>query len=200
MDSAQPCGVLLLAGLGASIMSTTNSLSTPYPKKPLHTAQQIALLERRGMLFKDRKKAVETLNLVNYYRLRIYWIDYEDKARMALPANDPNRGSEPHYFLPSTYFEDIFSIYIFDRKLRQLFMDAIERVEIAVRTVWSNQMSRKFGYNVLENRAAFRDGRTYARGLDLLKKSLSLRANEPFVAHHASCYNLSIPQSGLRPN
>lgn len=43
-------------------------------------------------------------------------------------------------FLPNSSFDDAFSLYLFDKKLRQLMLDAIERIEIHVRTVTAHEV------------------------------------------------------------
>lgn len=67
----------------------------------------------------DPKEIAEKLNFVSYYRLTGY--------------SFPFRG-ENDQFLPGTTFETVWRRYTFDRQLRLLLMDAIERIEIAFRT------------------------------------------------------------------
>ena len=58
---------------------------------------------------------------------------------MLLPGN-PER-----LFQPGTGFRQISQLYDFDRRLRLLIMDAIERVEVASRAMISNHMGPKYG-------------------------------------------------------
>ncbi len=67
----------------------------------------------------DRSLMIERLASVNYYRLSGYWFPFRR------PGEDG--------FVPGTTFEKIWERYVFDRQLRLLVMDAIERIEIAVR-------------------------------------------------------------------
>lgn len=90
--------------------------------------QQADLLIQRGMhssfgLGKEelKNKIVERLRFINYYRLSAYW-------SMAYTDDTQKR------FHPGTYWEDVMARYMFDRKLRQIFFDAISRIEIALRT------------------------------------------------------------------
>ena len=48
-----------------------------------------------------------------------------------------------HRFRKGTQFDDVLQLYVFDRSLRLLVMDALERVEVAVRAAISNAMSLK---------------------------------------------------------
>lgn len=50
-----------------------------------------------------------------------------------------------HTFKPNTYFEDILDRYTFDRHLRLILFDAIERIEIALRTKMIYHLSMAYG-------------------------------------------------------
>ncbi|XXG32323.1 MAG: Abi family protein [Ferrovum myxofaciens] len=58
---------------------------------------------------------------MNYYRLRAYWLPFET----TLPGGE-------HQFRTGTTFSDVIGIYQFDRALRLLLLDAIERIEISL--------------------------------------------------------------------
>lgn len=63
-----------------------------------------------------------------------------------IPFRKPNPdGSLSNDFTPGTTWNDINSLYRFDRKLRLLVFDAIERIEIALRTKLIYQLSLKYG-------------------------------------------------------
>jgi abortive infection bacteriophage resistance protein len=44
-------------------------------------------------------------------------------------------------FRDDTHFKDIIDLYIFDRELRLLIMDMVERIEISIRSVLINELS-----------------------------------------------------------
>ena len=90
-----------------------------YPKQPLTFDKQVNLLLSRGLLG-DPILMCERLSSVNYYRLSGYLYPYR------IP------GSENYQ--AGTQFKTVWDQYAFDRRLRLLVMDAIERIEIAVRT------------------------------------------------------------------
>jgi abortive infection bacteriophage resistance protein len=99
---------------------------TIFPKPVLSTGEQVDLLVRRGMIVNDRQRALHCLQHINYYRLRAYWLTDEV---VAAPGH--------HAFRVGTDFDRIINLYNFDRNLRFLVMDAIECVEISVRTRWA---------------------------------------------------------------
>lgn len=84
----------------------------------------------RGLLCTDRDRAIRALSHVSYYRLNGY-------ARYFYV---PDNSASP-VFKFGTTFEKIWQIYRFDRELRLLTLDAIERIEVAIRTVLSDSLS-----------------------------------------------------------
>ena len=92
-----------------------------YNKKPLDISAQIGLLKRRGLMFKDEDRSAHYLSNISYYRLRAYTYPFQDNT------------DEDHPFNRKIYFEDVIGLYVFDRKLRILVFDAIEKIEIALR-------------------------------------------------------------------
>lgn len=101
--------------------------------KPAYTiAQQITLLKQRGMLFRNEEEAPHFLKNISYYRLKGYWWDMQSDYCT-------------HIFKPNTYFEDIIDRYNFDRQLRLILFDAIERIEIALRTKMIYFLSISYG-------------------------------------------------------
>ena len=71
----------------------------------------------------DKDKAKNYLKFINYYRLSGYTFSFEQFSGK----------KRTHQFLNVT-FEDVIALYDFDRRLRILVMDAIERIEPTFRT------------------------------------------------------------------
>lgn len=89
-----------------------------YTKPPLSFKEQSDLLLSRGMIG-DPAIIIDCLSSVSYYRLSGYWFHRK------LPDNS---------FKTGTTFNVVWEQYRFDRALRLLVMDAVERVEVALRT------------------------------------------------------------------
>lgn len=78
-----------------------------------------------------------------------------------IPFRKPNPdGSLSNDFIPGTTWNDINSLYRFDRKLRLLVFDAIERIEIALRTKLIYQLSLKYGSDWQNEASIFLPPRT----------------------------------------
>lgn len=102
-------------------------LSVAYTKPYLTVQDQLALIKSRGMSISDNALAEVFLNRIGYYRLSGYWYPY--RASTGVGANRVI-GDE---FRSGTKFSEVVELYVFDKKLRILMMDAIERIEIALR-------------------------------------------------------------------
>ena len=92
-----------------------------YSKTALTIDEQIAQLEARGLVIVNKAFASHCLQSMSYYRLAGYWWPMQKDA-----VN--------HSFKDGSTFEDVIFLYDFDRELRILLFDVIERIEIGLRT------------------------------------------------------------------
>ncbi len=101
-----------------------------YTKAAKTFEEQADLLLARGMV-SERDLLIARLSEVNYYRLSAYWYPFRN------PSSD--------HLQPGTSFETVWDRYIFDRQLRVLVMDAIERAEVSIRTRLVNRFCLQYG-------------------------------------------------------
>lgn len=149
-----------------------------YDKLATTIDEQIVLLQERGMVG-DVALMRRWLETVGYYRLSAYWLPFE------IPA--PAKATRSKCFPASTQFESIIDIYVFDRKLRLLVTEAIERVEIALRSRWTNRMTLSHGSHAQLKHTGFQSGYDHIA----LLASLANRAqnsNEVFIEHYRAKY------------
>lgn len=92
-----------------------------FTKPPITFAQQIDKLRDHGLEVPDHEKAEFYLSQLNYYRFSAYCLPFE-------------QDHSTHQFRVGTRFNDVLNLYIFDRELRLLVLDAIERFEVSLRT------------------------------------------------------------------
>jgi abortive infection bacteriophage resistance protein len=85
---------------------------------------QIKILQNRGMSITDPDKAERYLRNINYYRLSGYWHAFRKSENRVFSEQ----------FVDGTCFSNIVDLYYFDKRLRLTLLDAIERIEIAIRT------------------------------------------------------------------
>ncbi|MBK0403230.1 Abi family protein [Adhaeribacter sp. BT258] len=154
--------------------------------KPAFTIpEQIVLLKKRGMLFHNEAQAEHFLKNISYYRLKGYWWDMQEDFGT-------------HQLKPNTYFEEIIDRYNFDRKLRLILFDAIERIEIGLRTKMIYHLALQYGGLWYLNSSIFENtGFTLPNGtfktyhqntIDELKKEFA-RSQEIFIKDHRQRYN-----------
>ena len=99
-----------------------------YPKPYKDIPTLLAVLQQRGMDIPDAAKAARCLERMGYYRLSGYWYPMR-KSNM---ATDGTTVVEQD-FRPGTTFSQVADLYVFDKKLRLLMLDAIERIEIGLK-------------------------------------------------------------------
>lgn len=166
-----------------------------YTKPPLTYSEQVNLLQSRGMRITDVKRAERLLANISYYRLSAYMLPYKKKEN----------GLIIDCFKENTTWDMIYDLYVFDRKLRLLVFDAIERLEIAVRTQIIYQLSHKYGSHWLDNQNIFkapeprklRDGvivtfDVYAEIQKHISEQLHSNRAEVFIQHYRNKYDTPV--------
>lgn len=170
------------------------------PLKPwLSFSQQLELLQRRGLEVEDRAAALDYLERLGYYRLSGYW--YPLRAIDLTASTAQGQAVRLDHFVPGSRFEDVVRLYVFDKKLRLLALDALERIEMAVRVDVAHLLGQR-DPRAHENPACLHGNfakKRITKGPDSGKtqhqlwlakyQSLLHRARkEPFVLHHQQQY------------
>lgn len=168
-----------------------------YTKQPLSISGQIAKLKSRGLHIED-DFASACLSTISYYRLRAYTFPYQDNSN---PDMD-------HMFLRNDLqLSDIIDLYTFDHQLRILIFEAIEKIEVAVRTkityAYSLALNDSHWYmdeSHFKDKQFLRNHETifeYDTLMDDIEKELK-RSNEDFIKHYFQKYdNPYIPPSWM---
>ena len=144
-----------------------------YKKPHLNYSQQLLLLKERGLSVDDNERALRWLQRVSYYRLSAYFLPFKDGEN----------------FRPASTFNDVVGLYIFDRKLRLLVLDAIERIEVALRTAITYEISSRygpFGHTNPENFAPSLNHSDFMK--KLMDETKRAEKNETFVIHFRKKY------------
>lgn len=114
----------------------------PYSRPFLSFADQVQLLKSRGLSVTDDGRAERHLQRIGYYRLKDYWYPFRETMSASGGAGQPIiRTLET--FRPGTRFEDAVALYVFDKRLRMLMMDVIERIEVALRVDIAHTLGRR---------------------------------------------------------
>jgi abortive infection bacteriophage resistance protein len=120
----------------------------PFKKPPLLIPAQRELLSQRGLVVEDAARVEHYLNFIGYFRLSGYLHFFADPA-----------DSKGEQFIKGTRFQDGLDLYVFDRKLRVLLQDALERIEISIKATMTNVGSISDGAMWLCNSTNFDHGR-----------------------------------------
>lgn len=159
-----------------------------YTKPALTFEQQADLLLQRGLLA-DKEELIKRLRCVNYYRVTGYLYPFrcgtaKRLTRAIYPDPDPDR------FMPGTTLDDFWIRYTYDRRLRLLAFEAIERIENALKAQMAEIYSNTYGPFGLEQQSnfpGFRSAGDYEKFVECLAKEYS-RSREDFVDHFKSRY------------
>ena len=149
--------------------------------------EQLELLKSRGLRVENEKRALDYLERIGYYRLSGY----------AYPLRQKDTNNPAHYsdtFPPEVRFEHILQLYIFDKKLRLLTLDALERIEVALRVDVSYSLGA-------QDPLAHHDPKYFDPKFDhagwfeqyekLLERAA--KANSAIVKHHQHKYGGALP-------
>lgn len=150
-----------------------------YSKCPLNVSEQIDKLESRGLHFPDKDLAAHYLQNISYSRLRAFTYPFQD-----------NSNESDHEFLRKDLdFKDIVDLYVFDRRLRSLVFNEIEKVEVALRTqlslVYSVATNDPLWYN---DKDRYKQSSDFERMIAEIKSDVD-RSNEDFIKHYKQKYD-----------
>lgn len=95
--------------------------------------EQIEILESKGLEITDYEKTREILFKENYFFINGY-------RHLLTSASNNNR------FVPGATFEELYAIFIFDRRLRNIMFKNIMIIENNIKSIISYQMSKKYGH------------------------------------------------------
>ncbi len=170
------------------------------PLKPWRSFDdQLRLLQSRGLQVDDPVTALDYLERLGYYRLSGYWYPLREIDKVeSMARGKPVRQDS---FDPNSRFEDVVQLYVFDKKLRLLALDALERIEMAVRVdvayllgqrdplahkkpecLHGNFAKRKI------NKGPDKGKTPHQIWLAKYEAMLQRARNEPFVSHHQQQY------------
>ncbi|SDU38449.1 Abi family protein [Desulfobacula phenolica] len=110
------------------------SLTPPKPHKS--HKELVEILENRGMIIPDKNRAERKLSQIGYYRLSGFWYPCREFK------NASNGDIRKDSFQKDINFNDIIRLYLFDKNLRLLMIDAIERIEIYIRSIIAHELGQ----------------------------------------------------------
>lgn len=145
-----------------------------YSKQAFTIDQHIDQLLNRGLQINDLNLARHYLQHVSYYRMAGYWWPMQsDKSA--------------HVFKPDSCFEDVVNLYNFDRELRILLFDVIEKIEISLRTKLIYHLSHEFDPWWFQNSELFINSQALIETLASISEEID-RSKDVFIRDHKKKY------------
>ena len=106
-------------------------MKIPYSKRFTSPHNLVSLLKNRGLEIKNEKKATAYIVNIGYYRLSSYCYPL-----LKLPKTE-------HTYKENATFDLVMNMYRFDRKLRMLLFNEIEKIEVASRSAMLNVITEE---------------------------------------------------------
>ena len=173
--------------------------------------EQLELLTQRGLIITDTEKALHYLERIGYYRLSGYLYPFRERSGIYCPL--PTSGNKKFKkgstnrlvldnFKQGAYFQNAVELYVFDKKLRLLVLDALERIEIGLRADISHTLGKKDAFAYLKPELLFEGfaskidnntGLTAHHQWLTRHAGLVTRSKEDFIKHHKTKYGLPLP-------
>ena len=149
-----------------------------YQKQALTFEVQLDLLVERGLAVPNREHALSQLSSISYYRLSAYWYPYRTRDEEGKLTSNITQG---------TSFDDVIRLYEFDRHLRLLIMDAIERVEVHIRTQITYHLGHSYGAFGHTDPGNFHPNFNHGNWLSKLEYEAG-RSSDAFIDHYQRNY------------
>jgi abortive infection bacteriophage resistance protein len=170
---------------------------------------QLDQLIGRGMQVSDRARALDCLERIGYYRLSGYWFAFRERSNPVCLLDAQGRKPKTvclerialDNFRAGTTFQNAVDLYVFDKQLRLLVMDALERIEVALRVDVHHALGKLHRFAYLrpelfhEDFSAKLDKNSgVTRHHQWLGKHAQLigRSREEFVEHNRTRYGLPL--------
>ncbi|PAK75169.1 Abi family protein [Acetobacter fabarum] len=169
----------------------------PYTKPHLSFTDQVDLLIDRGLDVTDRDRAIHHLQRIGYGRLAPYWEPFQQSASDPLK---PSRAIRLEKFRIGAEFRHAVDLYLFDKQLRLLFLDALERIEVALRVDLAHTLGKRDPWAhlspiFLDQRRAndsFHSTTRHQSWLDKAEQSIR-RSKESWVTQFFATYSSPLP-------
>lgn len=145
----------------------------------------VALLKERGLEIDNLQRAEHYIRNIGYYRLSAYMYPL-----LRIPKGE-------HLFKPKSKFQDALNLYRFDKKLRLLLFNEIEKVEIALRSALANIVAEETD-NIfwMTDASMFANTEKFNRTMALIDKELK-NSKEEFIVHFKEKYSNPYPPAWI---
>ncbi len=156
-----------------------------YTKGYTNSQDLVKLLQQRGLSVSNPIKAEQYISSIGYYRLSAYMYPL-----LQIPK-------ELHRYKDGASFDQVMTLYRFDKKLRLLMFNEIEKIEIAVRSAVVN-----IGCEITNNPFWITDDSNFISAdrflhtMEIINTELQ-RSREDFILHFKKVYSNVYPPAWI---
>jgi len=144
-----------------------------YTNVPIPISNQLSILQADGLVIPDLTQAEQELGNISYFRLSEYL----------------NHLRDSNYKFGSNHtMEDALSEYYFDKQLRAIIFQAIQSIEISLRTRMIQCISMSLGTFWFMDKTNFKNKRYFNATLGKIRNEVG-RNNEPFILDFYNNYS-----------
>jgi abortive infection bacteriophage resistance protein len=145
----------------------------------------IPLLKQRGLIIPNEQRSVNYLTNIGYFRLSAYF-----HPLLKEPKTD-------HFYKDSATFDMALDMYRFDRKLRILLFNEIEKIEVAIRSAMNNWISDGLGDVFwMTDSKNFNNTDIFAKTIDIIQSEIC-KTKEEFIVHFQNKYSNPYPPAWM---
>ncbi|GHT31634.1 CAAX amino protease [Bacteroidia bacterium] len=160
-------------------------MKTIYTKTCTLPQDLVSLLKQRGLIVPNEQRTINYLSNIGYFRLSAYFYPL-----LKTPKTE-------HLYKKGVSFDMALDMYRFDRKLRILLFNEIEKIEVSIRSAMNNLISNALGdvFWMTEERN-FNSATFFAKRLALIHSELE-KSNEEFIVHFRNSYTNPYPPAWM---
>ena len=145
----------------------------------------ILLLKQRGLTIPNEQKAVNYLVNIGYFRLSAYFYPLLKEPKV------------DHLYKTGATFDMALDMYRFDRKLRILLFNEIEKIEVAARSAINNLITSELkDIFWMTDPKYFHNPAIFSKTLELIQSEID-KTKEDFIAHFQSKYSDPYPPAWM---
>lgn len=152
----------------------------PYTKPAKSPADLVQQLKQRGLIIADEARAERYIDNIGYYRLSAYMYPFLSAPKTA------------HQFKTGVTFDRVLRLYRFDKKLRVLLFNEIEKIEVAFRAAVVNTITDRTGDIFWMTNPAYVNSSTSS----LIQREYS-HSTEDFIEHFKRTYSDPYPPAWI---
>ena len=147
-----------------------------FTKRYSSPEELVRRLKSRGLVIDNEQRAEAYIINIGYYRLSAYMYPY-----LSIPKTN-------HIFKSEVSFDNILDLYRFDKKLRVLLFNEIEKIEIAFKEAVANITAQMTGDIFwMTNSKYFKNQVVYSKTYSLIEAEYN-KSTEDFIKHFRCKY------------